>query len=62
MNPFHSATHDGIGQASHIEKLDLILLDERDDDFGAPLTDGIQVDVEVAIPVPASCLGTRSTR
>jgi hypothetical protein len=33
-----------------------MLLDERDDDFGAPLTDGIQVDVEVAIPVPAAVL------
>jgi hypothetical protein len=33
-----------------------MLFDERDDDFGTPLADGIHVDVEVAIPVSAAPL------
>jgi hypothetical protein len=49
-----------IGQPPHIEKVELMVLDERDDDFGAPPMDGVSVDVEVAIPAAVRVLLARA--
>jgi hypothetical protein len=56
MNPFHAAALDGVGEASHIEKFDLMALDERDDDFGAPRANGSSRSMSTSRsqPVPGS--------
>ena len=45
MYPFHATALDGFGKPTQIQEVDFMGLDERDDNLGAPLADGVEVDV-----------------
>ncbi len=48
--PIHMALDDFGTELRHPERLDLVLLDETYHGHGAPLTDGIEINREIALP------------